>query len=129
MTDDELKALLFIEPTLLGFCIGVPSSPCGKRIYDSDLLAIQAPGFGVLGTCCWSRLLFGGRSWTDQLGKAAPSRTAAGKKAGAKAKLRATNIRLPGSRLPRTQERGRTQGSPRPPEGTKTRNHWRGYPV
>lgn len=59
-----------LKPRFLGFCIGVPGDPCGRRVYDDEIEAVQlerryyAPEIRqnpkvkdpVIGKCCYPRL-------------------------------------------------------------------------
>jgi hypothetical protein len=51
-------------PRFLGFCIGIPGQPCGRRCYDSDLDVVQLErGQGVICEKCESKL-FGTQAWS-----------------------------------------------------------------
>jgi hypothetical protein len=52
----------------LGRCIGIAGSPCGRKILDSDLGAVELErGMGIIGSCCYPKLFSAG-SWGNQLG-------------------------------------------------------------
>lgn len=52
-------------PRFIGFCIGIPGQPHGRKCYDSDLDVIQLErGLGVICDVCQDKLI-GAKSWAS----------------------------------------------------------------
>lgn len=124
ITEDDLNAELqkvyeTLKPKLLGFCIGVAGQPCGRRIYDDEIGAVELEvdritkkKQGVIGECCYSKLF--GTPWSKQANAAETAAQSAGGK-----KSKALNnpfIRLPGNK---SFGQGRKAGSASPRKEVK----------
>jgi hypothetical protein len=54
------------ENEMVSRCFGVPGTPCGRKIPEEDVMAVDVPGLGIIGDCCIGKLT-SGRSWGSQL--------------------------------------------------------------